>query len=120
MTIPIWGHPSISAAARAHGVSVGALHARIVRAKERGVELSELDAVDIVRRGPRPAAVPCFGYPSLTAAAEALGLPISVIATRHRLGWPKHRASWARRRTPTQWTIVERQCAELLDARRAA
>lgn len=116
MTIPIWGHPSISAAARAHGVSIGVLHARILRAKEKGVELNELDAVDIVSRGPRAAAVPCYGYASFTQAAEAMGLPINVIAARYRLGWTKAQASWARRRTPTQWAIVERQCAAIIDA----
>lgn len=116
MTIPIWGHPSISAAARAHGVSVGVLHARILRAKESGAKLHELDAVHIVSRGPRPSAVPCWGFASFTQAAEAMGLPVSVISARYRRGWTKAQASWARRRTPTQWAIVERQCASIIDA----
>ena len=120
MTIPIWNHPSISAAARAHGVSVGVLHARILRAKEKGLKLHELDAVHIISRGHRAASVPCFGYPSITRAAEAMGLPINVIASRHRLGWTKAQASWARRRTPAQWAIVEREVRALLDARRVA
>ena len=120
MTRPVWSYPSISAAARAHGIHIQVLHARLQRAAEDGVTLHEDDACHVEKRQKRAVRVECFGYPSITQAAEAMGLPINVVAWRHRQGWPKAQASWARRRTPRQWARLERDIAALLDSRRAA